>query len=322
MRTLSKAIGGGAAVILALALGGCGKVEPKQAPDAVKPRAEAKRHRAACASSTAYDRLKGIVFDRAVSQRQGDRTNLDILADYSIVRIEDPVVNGWDPALDRTQCSGRFILQVPAGAERAFGGERSLTADIDYTAQAAADGSGYVYRLTGAEPIIGRLAAFNLSTGAYRPSPAIDPGQQDASVSDDAAPVPVAERLAEPTDERATDARSTEPRSVVPAGDAGEATVRRFYAALGEGNGRAASAQVVPEKRASGAFAPDAMARFYGRLAEPIRLTRVVPLDAGRYRVSYRYSAGRSRCEGSAVIRLADRDGRAFIRSIDALNGC
>ena len=105
-------------------------------------------------------------------------------------------------------------------------------------------------------------------------------------------------------------------------GDEGEATVRAFYSALEAGDGRAASARIVPEKRESRAFAPEAISRFYGRLAEPLRLTGIVPLARGAYRVSYRYSAGRSHCNGRAVVSLANRDGREFIRSIRALNGC
>jgi hypothetical protein len=330
MRTLSNVITrGGVALIAALAITGCGKIEPKGAREVAKPRAEAKRHRAACASSVAYDRLEGLMFDEAIGRHAGDRANLDILADYSIARIEEPVVDGWDPAIDRTRCSGRFILQLPPGAERGFGGERRLEADIHYTAQAAADGSGFVYRLDGAEPIIARLAAFNLSAGAYRPSPAIDGGQTDAAVSDDTGsdgPAPAGS--IQPAPDREREAMqdlamlADERRPVGSRGPDGEATVRRFYGALGAGDGGAASAQIIPEKRGGGAFAPDALSRFYGRLAEPIRLTRIVPLPGGAYRVSYRYSAGRSSCQGIAVVRVTNRDGRDLIRSIDALNGC
>ncbi|WP_129586433.1 hypothetical protein [Sphingomonas montana] len=345
MRRVSSVItGGGASLILALSLAGCGKVEQKSADVVSKPRAEAKRHRVACASSVAYDRLKGLVFDQAVDRHAGDRANLDILADYSVVRIEEPVVDGWDSALDLTRCTGRFILQIPPGAERAFGGERRLEADIRYTAQAAADGSGFVYRLNGAEAIIARLAAFNLSVGAYRPSPAIDPGQDDAAGSADTAPdradvppplsddpvgdAPDDERLPTRPAQRASDVAGRDPDAVAAGsrtdapGRTGETVIRTFYGALGGGDGRTASAQMIPEKRTSRSFAPEALSRFYGQLAEPIRLTRIVPLAGNTYQVSYRYAAGRSRCRGSAVIRLANRDGRTLIRSIDALDGC
>ena len=81
----------------------------------------------------------------------------------------------------------------------------------------------------------------------------------------------------------------------VSAREAGENTVQAFYSALSAGDGVAASALIIPEKRESRAFSPDAISRFYGRLAEPLTLTEVEPVSNNVYRVSYRYSAGRSR---------------------------
>lgn len=112
------------------------------------------------------------------------------------------------------------------------------------------------------------------------------------------------------------------PPPVPSAAGSGEAVVRAFYAALGAGDGETASAQVVAEKRSGRAFAPAAISRFYGGLAEPLRLTGIVESAPGVYRVRYRYSAGGSRCDGRAVVRLTRRDGRDFIRSIDAPSGC
>lgn len=98
--------------------------------------------------------------------------------------------------------------------------------------------------------------------------------------------------------------------------------VRAFYDALGRGNGETASALVVAEKWSAQAFPPRAISRFYGGLREPLRLTAITPLNGDAFRVSYRYSAGRSRCDGAAVVRLTSRDGRDLIRSIRALSGC
>jgi hypothetical protein len=336
----------GVALVLAIALGGCGKTEQSDPRDAGKARAEAKRQQAACASSAAYNRMKGLLFDRAIEQHNGDRANLDTLADYSVVRMEDPVVEGWDPALDITRCKGRLILELPPGADRAFAGERRLQADIGYTAQAAADGSGFVYQLSGGEPIVAKLATFNLTAKAFRPPPAIDDGQVEADESEPAefveAEMPEPPLRSSPTQSEPPSARRSVPparreaiapefasereaRDSLPLSSAvttGEATVRAFYHALGAGNGSVASAQIIPEKRSSRAFSPEAISRFYGGLAEPLRLMQVVPLAPGVFRVSYRYSAGRSRCDGSAVVRLANRGDRDFVRSIDALNGC
>ena len=329
-----------AAAVIALA--GCGEIKPNT-PEPAQQRAEAKRQQNACGSSRAYDSLKGRLFDQAQAKYQGDRGNLGMLADYSTVRMESPIVEGRDDALDVTRCTGRLILDIPPGAERGFGGERRLQADVRYTAQAAADGSGLVYQLIDAEPIVSRLAGFNLTSVAFRPPPAIDQKQADAPAPVEVARVepPVQPEIRRPTapatrvDVPAPTEQSAPPPRVARSverpeapvrreaarGD-GEATVRAFYGALRAGDGGSAAAQVVPEKRGSGAYSAGAITRFYGRLPEPIQLTDVQPVGGGAYRVRYRYSAGRSRCNGTAVVRTASRDGRDLIRSIEALNGC
>lgn len=113
-----------------------------------------------------------------------------------------------------------------------------------------------------------------------------------------------------------------EPISIPSASHTGEAVVRTFYGALGRGNGDQASALVIAEKRGSRAFSPQAISRFYGGLAEPLRLTAITPLARDEYRVGYVYSAGSRRCDGEAVVSLTSRDGRELIRSIRALKGC
>ncbi|MGZ2412237.1 hypothetical protein ACUXST_001658 [Sphingomonas sp. F9_3S_D5_B_2] len=358
LRATAQKVGGGLALVVLIAIGGCDK-SPHKSPAAAK--AEAKRQQAACASPAAYARLKNAIFDQAIAKRSLDRTNLDVLADYSIVRMENPVVTAWDAALDVTHCKGRFILEVPPGAQGGLGGERQLQADIAYTAQPSADGGGLVYQQTGAEPIIAKLAAFHVSAVAYRPPPAIDEGQvasdsvQQASVRNEPVPQavpstppappvrnppersrhpaapnnPAPTRLAQGASPASTPrlANKSSPGSVprppkTRSNGSGEATVRAFYGALGSGNGAAASSQVVPEKRSGGAYSAGAMSRFYGHLPEPIRLTSVAPVSDGRYRVTYRYSAGRSHCNGTAVIRLTNRSGRVLISSIRSLSGC
>lgn len=333
-------VGAGLAVILSQCLGGCDRLKPK---DAGKVQAEAKREQAACASPSANEKLKGLIFDEAISQRRADRATLDTLADYSVARMEEPVVKGWDPALDVTRCEARFILDVPPGAERAFAGERRLQADIDYTAQASADGSGLVYRAKGAEPIVNKLAQFNLDPVAYRPPPAIDEPQQPAPTGQSYYP-PQHASIPGPSQSapEASRPRAAAPPKSVPSvrtadlnhnaskqapafgspRTSAEATVRAFYRALENADGAAASSQIIPEKRSTSAFSPEGISRFYGRLPEPLRLTSIEPTAGGAFHVTYRYSAGRSRCNGSALVKVTERGGREYIGSIQSLSGC
>jgi hypothetical protein len=329
-------------LVLAILLCACGKIKENKPAETSQARAEAKRHKAACASSTAYDGIKRVIFDQA-RERSNHRTNLDTLEAFSFIRMEKPVVEGWDPALDVTRCKGRIILDVPPGSEQALGGERRLAADIAYTAQGAADASGLVYALTGAAPIVGKLAAFSLSDATYRPLPAVDievskaeppgpdtlpteiadriPSRIEGSSADDLVEKDAA-RAAHSSLAKTSEAPASDSRPDTMPGSSGEATVRTFYNALGTGNGDVASAQVIPQKRSSRAYSADAISRFYGRLRDPLRLTSISPLQNGAYRVTYRYSAPGLRCNGSAIVRVTSGGARPLIRSIDATKGC
>ena len=173
-------------------LGACDWTDPSESAEEAQQRRErvlAEQLKAACASDATYDRLKQVVFDEAIQVRNADPVNLDLLSSYSLARVENPVVKSRDETLDVTVCSGRFILQVPPGAERAFDGKQRLVADIEYAAQAAADGSGLVYQISGAEPIIYSLATFDLRAQAFRPAPA-EREARDLAQADPAPPPP------------------------------------------------------------------------------------------------------------------------------------
>ena len=132
------------------------------------PSEQRERIRKACASDATYDRLKELVFDEAARIRNSDPRNLDPLA--AGVGGPDGGAGGEEPRreLNVTVCSGRFILELPPGAENAFDGKRRLDAEVEYAAQAAVDGSGLVYQMDGAEPIIYRLATFGLNGSPTR----------------------------------------------------------------------------------------------------------------------------------------------------------
>jgi len=121
------------------------------------------------------------VFEEAVRIRNADPANLDTLATNSVVRMENPVVKSRDEKLNVTVCTGRFVLELPPGAERGFGGQRRLVADVEYAAQGAVDGSGLVYQLNGAEPIVYRLAAFDLQRQQQTPGAQPQPQLADAT---------------------------------------------------------------------------------------------------------------------------------------------
>lgn len=155
------------------------------------PKASAAEQRL-CASNATYARLKETAFDEAKRIRERDTEQLDALADASVVRMENPLLESRDDALGLTVCSGRMVLELPPGAAAAFDGRQRLAADITYSAQAAADSSGTVYKMDGGEPIIYRLAGFDPRRAATRTA-SIAPGEPDSPVSSEPVPEPAAE---------------------------------------------------------------------------------------------------------------------------------
>jgi uncharacterized protein YecT (DUF1311 family) len=167
----------GAAAALLATLPACDWMRKKEPPDRKSEQQLAaernERIRKACASEATYDRLKELVFDEAARIRNSDPRNLDPIAAGSAVRMEQPLVKSRDEDLNVTVCTGRFVLELPPGAENAFDGLPRVAADVEYSAQAAADGSGLVYQMDGAEPIVYRLASFGMDG---RPLPPIGAG--------------------------------------------------------------------------------------------------------------------------------------------------
>ncbi|NNM78094.1 hypothetical protein HJG53_14415 [Sphingomonas sp. ID1715] len=178
-------------LVAALATGGCKKLETNTVKDAKaeSKAADERRVREACASQSSYERLKALAFEKAEEVRAGRTAMLDKLRAATVVRMEDPVVKSRDDALNVTVCRGRMIIDLPPGAEDAFNGERRLVADVEFAAQTAADGSGMVYQLDGAEPIIYRLAAIDMKGGAPMPTPSGTPETQVAEARPPSPPV-------------------------------------------------------------------------------------------------------------------------------------
>ena len=235
------------AVLMIVTLGGCDWMNKKDPPgqkSAAEVKAElTERIRRACASEATYDRLKELAFDEAARIRRQDPRALDALAEAAVVRMEQPVAKSRDEALNVTVCTGRFILELPPGAENAFDGERRLTADIEYAAQAAADGSGLVYHMEGAEPIIYRLATVG---GLPRPVPATaypppaDPAPRVAEAAPPAATAEPERRTSASPSFNCARGRSRSERMVCSSPDLAERDRRMssiYYSALAESDG-------------------------------------------------------------------------------------
>ncbi|HEY0012540.1 MAG TPA: hypothetical protein VGB79_06755 [Allosphingosinicella sp.] len=197
-----KIVTAAACALVLLGSAGCDWMKKKDPPGAkseAEQRAERDtRIRRACSSSGTYDRLKELAFDEAARIRNQDPRELDALAAASVVRMENPVPKSRDENLNVTVCQGRFILELPPGVENAFDGQRRLTADIEYAAQAAADGSGLVYHMEGAEPIVYRLATaggFTPRTAQLEPATIPQPQTQPPAA---ASPAPVQAPAAQP----------------------------------------------------------------------------------------------------------------------------
>ncbi len=166
MMMATKTFRTNAALAALLTLAACnwlgGGADENKAEADLTPAERKERIRDACATGTTYARLKDQLFAEAARVRKDSTHNLETLAASSVIRMEQPLLKSRDEALNVTVCTGRLILELPPGAENAFDGERRLVAEIEYAAQAAADGSGLVYQMTGAEPIIYRLATFDM----------------------------------------------------------------------------------------------------------------------------------------------------------------
>lgn len=190
------------AALLATSLGGCGLTEPKNpAADersAKDKLANARRLKRACGSAETYDRLKAFAFDEATKIRRGSSPMLDAIATGVTVRMENPVAKSRDEELDVTVCEGHLIFDLPPGLSDAFDGDRRLEADVEYAAQAAVDGSGLVYQMQGAEPLIYRLAALGLRDDAAGAGPQVASASVPASTPAEPSATPTAIAAAPP----------------------------------------------------------------------------------------------------------------------------
>ncbi len=106
-------------------------------------------------------------------------------------------------------------------------------------------------------------------------------------------------------------------------GPSADAIVRSFYEALARADGRAAAELVVPERRTTGPYAPEAISRFYSTLSEPLRVISVRSLGGDAVEVRYRYRKPSGvACDGVSVATVVRSPGGTFISRIKPSNGC
>jgi hypothetical protein len=131
-----------------------------------------------CGSNQTYDLIKRELFRRAAQLRGSDQTAFDQLSTYAVVRMENPVMESQDRPTGAVNCSGSLSLDLPPGVG-VVGGRRTLTSDVDYTVEPAADGSGNVVLLRNADAIIAPLATLarlgQPAAAAPAPAPAAAP---------------------------------------------------------------------------------------------------------------------------------------------------
>lgn len=142
-----------------------------------------------CASKSTYDLIKSELFRRAAQLRGTDQAAFDKLAGFAVIRVENPVMESQDEKSSAINCSGSISIDLPPGVGVA-GGRHTLTSDVDYVIQQAADGTGPVVLLRNADAITSPLATL---ARAGQPTPPVADGHvmQDEMVApDQEAPAP------------------------------------------------------------------------------------------------------------------------------------
>jgi uncharacterized protein YecT (DUF1311 family) len=121
-----------------------------------------------CATTATYDLLKRELFRRAAQIRgSSDPALFDRIASAAALRVERPLVTSRDEGLGSIACSASAAIDLPPGLAVA-GGRTSLSADLAYTLQPAADGSGDVLAFTNGDAIVVPLATIGRTASTAR----------------------------------------------------------------------------------------------------------------------------------------------------------
>ena len=129
-----------------------------------------------CTSKATYDLIKRELFRRAAQVRGSDQEAFNNLSGYAVLRVENPVMESQDESTGGVNCSASLALDLPPGVA-VVGGRRTLTSDVDYTVQPAADGSGNAVVVRSMDSIVTPLAALTRVAEQDDQSDMLAPGE-------------------------------------------------------------------------------------------------------------------------------------------------
>ena len=143
-----------------------------------------------CASKSTYDLIKRDLFRRAAQVRGSDQAAYEQLSTVAVLRMENSVMESEDSSTGSVNCSGSLFLDLPPNVA-VVGGRHTLTADIDYGVQPAADGTGPVVLLRNADAIVTPLATLSRTAQPHQ-EPTMAPVREGESVAATTGAVPPA----------------------------------------------------------------------------------------------------------------------------------
>jgi hypothetical protein len=141
-----------------------------------------------CASKSTYDLIKRDLFRRAAQVRGSDQAAYEQLSTVAVLRMENSVMESEDNSTGSVNCSGSLFLDLPPNVA-VVGGRHTLTADIDYGVQPAADGTGPVVLLRNADAIVTPLATLSRTAQPHQ-EPTMAPVREGESVAATTGAVP------------------------------------------------------------------------------------------------------------------------------------
>jgi hypothetical protein len=148
----------GSMMLLCLALSGCDKVnalfaeEQEQATGYKPKKGQIER---ACANPYVASLVKDKIFSEAINRSPDNKEPLENFRQAVTGRIDEPLFQGHDPAIRRTECTGKILINIPPTIQKAFEKKDYLVAEVSYGVQPAEGGAAV--DVTGGDEIINAL---------------------------------------------------------------------------------------------------------------------------------------------------------------------